>query len=286
MTTFKVYKLVPDKVYRDLVHDGNEKIFSHHHHQNDEEDRSIKSIQENNEMEFKKISNENETNTANLYEAPSSHLQSGDGLIPPLWVFNDRNTLPQYSTPNKLVDTFSKYKKILDMDLPEKLKIQLAQYYKDKYNHARFNENEFNNGINSDDENDDDDDNDDAKIYLNPQKRALEEAISKIRKNSKPKGILAARIGKIMIESPKFIKWEGTGDISHPKYANNLNLFNLLSCLVYAKKGSTQELRDIFNLIRPFYKKIKDHIINKSIILKIRTFRDSNSSGNVVYHAL
>ena len=218
MTTFKVYKLVPDKVYRDLVHDGNEKISSHNHQKNEKE-RSIRSIQENNEMDLKKISNENESNTANLYEAPS-HLQSGDGLNHPLWVFNEQNTLPQYSTPKKLVDSFSKYKKILDMDLPEKLKIQLAQYYKDKYNHARFNDNDFNNENNIVDEYDDDDDDNDIirdKTFLNPRTRALEEAISKIRKNSKPKGVLAARIGKIMIKSPKLIKWEGTGDISHPK---------------------------------------------------------------------
>ena len=282
MSTFKVYKLVPDKIYRDLVRDGNSKIPSHHH-QKIEKERSVKSIQENNEMEFNKISNENESNTANLYEAPS-HLQSGDGVIPPLWVFNDRNTLPQFSAPNKLVDSFSKYKKILDMDLPEKLKIQLAQYYNDKYNQARFKGNKLNN----DDGDSDDDDGDDVDdvSYLNPETRALDQAISKIRKNSKPKAILAGRIGKIMLKSPKHIKWEGSGEISHPKYINNLNLLKLLSCLVYARKGSVQELQDIFNLIRPFYKKIKDHIINKSVLAKIRTFYDTNSSAKVVYHSL
>ena len=283
MSTFKVYKLVPDKVYRDLVHDGNSKIPLNHHQKNEKE-RSVKSIQENNEMEFNKISNENESNTANLYEAPS-HLQSGDGLKPPLWVFNDRNTLPQFSVGNKLVDSFSKYKKILDMDLPEKLKIQLAQYYKEKYNHARFKGNEFNNDDGDSDDDGDDDDDDDVG-YLNPETRALEQVISKIRKNSKPKAILAARIGKIMLKSPKHIKWEGSGEISFPKYINNLNLLKLLSCLVYARKGSVQELQDIFNLIRPFYKKIKDHIINKSLLAKINTFYDTNSNGKVLYHSL
>ena len=285
MSGYKPYKLIPEKHYQDLINEKKCTNLAPHENQVNHEnnERSIKSIQDNNEMEFNSLSKENGVNISNLYGAPSPHLKTGRGLKDPLWVYDNDNTLPQFSNPKKLLDSFSNYNKILDLDLPEKLKVKIAQFYRDKYDNKR------NKSIDRNDEDDDDDDDDenydDNDVIIAP-KAALDVALKRIGQKSKVKMDLANKIASVLLKSSKYIKWDGSGQIIFPKYINEINLFNLLSIIVYARKGSENDIQNIFNIIRPFFRKIEDYIQNRSLLDKIRGFRNKKNKGKSLYQSI
>ena len=282
MSGYKPYKLIPEKHYQDLVTEKKAKTLSSEENQGNHEnnERSIKSIQENNEMEFNSISKENGVNISNLYGAPSPHLKTGTGIKDPLWIYNNDNTLPQFSNPKKLMDSFTNYNKILDLDLPEKLKIKIAQYYRDKYDQTRNKSLELNEEYDDDSDYGDNDD-----VIIGP-KAALDDAIKRIGQKSKQKMDLARKIGSILMKSAKFIKWDGSGEIIFPKYINEINLFNFLTFIVYARKGSENDIQNVFNIIRPFFKKIEDYIQNRLLLAKIRGFRNKKNIGKSIYQSI
>ena len=97
---------------------------------------------------------------------------------------------------------------------------------------------------------------------------------------------LANKIASVLLKSSKYIKWDGSGQIIFPKYINEINLFNLLSIIVYARKGSENDIQNIFNIIRPFFRKIEDYIQNRSLLDKIRGFRNKKNKGKSLYQSI
>ena len=253
MSGYKPYKLIPEKHYQDLINEKKCTNLAPHENQVNHEnnERSIKSIQDNNEMEFNSLSKENGVNISNLYEAPSPHLKTGRGIKDPLWVYDNDNTLPQFSNPKKLLDSFSNYNKILDLDLPEKLKVKIAQFYRDKYDNKR------NKSIDKNDEDDDDDDDenyDDNDVIIAP-KAALDVALKRIGQKSKVKMDLANKIASVLLKSSKYIKWDGSGQIIFPKYINEINLFNLLSIIYMPEKDQKMIFKIFLILLDLFLEK-------------------------------
>ena len=110
------YKLVPVKMFEDILKNTHTSV---------DANRSIKSIIED---------SENNNNIQNKDTKPkystSINLQmsTGGAQATPLWVYEDQNTLPNYSQAKKITDTF-----VLDnKSIPDHIKVQLLQYLKDK----------------------------------------------------------------------------------------------------------------------------------------------------------
>ena len=68
----------------------------------------------------------------------------------------------------------------------------------------------------------------------------------------------AMDIVSVFLKNKNLIKWNSEGDFTLPIYAVNspLNLDSLLNTLVYARKGSEQEIRNTIKIIKPFFKAI------------------------------
>ena len=69
------------------------------------------------------------------------------------------------------------------------------------------------------------------------------------------------------------------GDFTLPIYAVNssLNLDSLLKTLVYAKKGSDQEIQSTIEIIKPFFKIIKEHVVNRKVFRTLEGIQDNVS---------
>ena len=65
-------------------------------------------------------------------------------------------------------------------------------------------------------------------------------------------------IVSVFLSNKNLIRWNSEGDFTLPIYAVNspLNLNSLLKTLVYAKKGSHQEIQSSIEIIKPFFKAI------------------------------
>ena len=69
------------------------------------------------------------------------------------------------------------------------------------------------------------------------------------------------------------------GDFTLPIYAVNspLKLDSLLRTLVYTKKGTHQEIQSTINIIKPFFKTIKEHVVNRKVIKALEDIQDDVS---------
>ena len=68
-----------------------------------------------------------------------------------------------------------------------------------------------------------------------------------------------------------------------PKYVDTsiINLSSLMRILLYANLGTEREVEEVIHVVRPFYKSIKDFIVNKRILRRLNTFQD-NIKNNYV----
>ena len=68
-----------------------------------------------------------------------------------------------------------------------------------------------------------------------------------------------------------------------PKYADTsiINLPSLMRILLYSNVGTEREIEEVIHIIRPFYKSIKDFIVNKRILRRLNIFQD-NIKNNYV----
>ena len=277
MSAIKVYKLVPQKQFDQLLQKHNKNIFEGDNQpvqpqqkQLEESQRSVKSIQNENEMDYNDLSRQN-NNLTELYSVPGTEMiKQGEGTTP-LWIYDEQHTLPQYSKANKMVNSFSKYKNILKADMPENLKLTLKQYYNDKYNRSRESNNDLNT-FDSDEEN----------IQTTPQ-QAMNNYVDMQIGNSKKK--LAAKVGEIMLNYPNHIRWDQTGRLTHPKFINTnvINLHILMSILIYVVREKEEQLQEVYNIIKPFYKKLLPFIKNKKVKQKIDLWEANKHKSNRNY---
>merc|ERR1712082_171354 len=79
----------------------------------------------------------------------------------------------------------------------------------------------------------------------------------------------AMDIVTIFLGNKNLIRWNSVGEFPLPIYATNLaiNLNSLLKTLVYANGGSDQEIRSTIEIIKPFYRSIKEHVVNRKIFV-------------------
>ena len=185
----------------------------------------------------------------------------------PLWIYGDQTTLPDYSQGKKVSDSFESYKNMLDNNtIPEHTKIQLLQFLKDKYDTAR----RPYAPVDPEDEEDDDDDD------HNGHGKIIRSIISPMGAEKRRR---AMNIVAIFLGNKNLIRWNSVGEFTLPIYAANLaiNLNSLLRTLVYANGGSDQEIRSTIEIIKPFYKSIKEHIVNRKVLKTLDGIEDDVS---------
>ena len=251
------YKLVPVKMFEDILKNTHTSV---------DANRSIKSIIED---------SENNNNIQNKDTEPkystsiNPQTSTGGAQSTPLWVYEDQNTLPNYSQAKKVTDTFESYKNVLDNNsIPDHIKVQLLQYLKDKYDKTRtaFEPSEV------------DDDDDEAGDYVDPNydghNRLLQSIITDMGREKKNK---AKSIISFFLSNNNVIKWNSEGEFTLPKYADTsiINLASLMRILLYSNVGTEREIEEVIHIIRPFYKSIKDFIVNKKILNRLNIFQEN-----------
>merc|ERR1712082_547578 len=89
----------------------------------------------------------------------------------------------------------------------------------------------------------------------------------------------AMNILNIFLGNKNLIRWNSVGEFTLPIYTANLpiNLNSLLKTLVYANGGSDQEIRSTIEIIKPFYKSIKEHVVNRKVLKTLEGIEDDVS---------
>ena len=251
------YKLVPVKMFEDILN-GHTAV---------DANRSIKSIIED---------AENKDTEPKYSTSVKPQTSTGGGAqATPLWVYEDQNTLPNYSQAKKVTDTFESYKNVLDNNsIPDRIKVQLLQYLKDKYDKTRG----------AFDPSEDDDDEDNTGVNADPNydghSRLLHSIMDTMghEKKNKAKSIIS-----FFLRNNNVIKWNSEGEFTLPKYVDTsiINLGSLMRILLYANLGTEREVEEVIHVIRPFYKSIKDFIVNRKILSRLNIFQD-NMKNNYV----
>ena len=256
------YKLVPVKMFEDIMK-GHTAV---------EANRSIKSIIED---------SENKDTEPKYSTSVKPQTSTGGAQATPLWVYEDQNTLPNYSQAKKVTDTFESYKNVLDNNsIPNHIKVQLLQYLKDKYDKTRgaFDPSE-----------DDDDDDDNTGVNADPNYdghnrllRSIMDAMGPEKKN-KAKSIIS-----FFLSNNNVIRWNSEGEFTLPKYVDTsiINLGSLMRILLYANLGTEREVEEVIHVVRPFYKSIKDFIVNKRILRRLNIFQDNIKNNYVNFNSI
>ena len=252
------YKLVPVKMFEDILKNTRTSV---------DANRSIKSIiedSENNNIQNKDTEPKYSTSI-------DPQMSTGGAQAGPLWVYEDQNTLPDYSQAKRVTDSFESYKNVLDNNsIPGHIKVQLLQYLKDKYDKTRT----------TFEPSEDDEDADNVDPNYDGHSRLLESIMTAmgVDKRNKAKSIIS-----FFLSNNNVIKWNSEGEFTLPKYADTsiINLPSLMRILLYANAGSEREIEEVIHVIRPFYKSIKDFIFNKKILRRLDIFQD-NIKNNYV----
>ena len=256
------YKLVPVKMFEDIMK-GHTAV---------EANRSIKSIIED---------SENKDTEPKYSTSVKPQTSTGGAQATPLWVYEDQNTLPNYSQAKKVTDTFESYKNVLDNNsIPDHIKVQLLQYLKDKYDKTRgaFDPSE-----------DDDDDDDNTGVNADPNydghNRLLQSIMDAMgpEKKNKAKSIIS-----FFLSNNNVIRWNSEGEFTLPKYVDTsiINLGSLMRILLYANLGTEREVEEVIHVVRPFYKSIKDFIVNKRILRRLNIFQDNIKNNYVNFNSI
>lgn len=310
-STIKQYKLVPAKIYDNLMGQQNKDI----NIINDELDnknsdctpitsnidiRSINDIQEKAlsqkqslsqmvnrskhrinsnpaDQPDKKIMGINNSDDAN----PANHiLRNADGNVLS-WTHNTATQLPKYSQQSKIEDTHDQYNYILNANnIPQNIKMKLMEYMYNKYkmskqpNHLH----DMNESIIS---SDDECNRSISNINENDQKAAITDVIS-----ATPPGMLniTNKLATQLMRQKKYIQWSADGEILYPVefYKSKIiTIDKLIRILIYPDVGGQNELRAVQTLIKPFYKSIKSYVKNKNIqsAMALLDYHKGSTSG-------
>ena len=229
------YKLVPVKMFDDLIE---------YRHTPVECDRSITSIVEDSRNN---ISNDQSSVKYSTPCGPQISVGEGGDGASPMWVYEDQSILPNYSQGKKVTESLESYKNILDNnDVPEHVKIQLLQFFRDRYDKARV-------------------PHDDSPQLEEGDPNAIIHSILDSMggdKRNRAQHIIT------ILNNNNLVKWNSMGDFILPRYAT-INLRSLLRTLVYANVGSEREIQATVEIIKPFYKYIKQHIVNRAVITRL-----------------
>ena len=84
-------------------------------------------------------------------------------------------------------------------------------------------------------------------------------------------------IVQVFLRNNNLIRWNAEGDFILPKYVDNstINLESLLRTLLYVNAGSESEIQSAIDIIKPFYKSIKQYILNKKISRRLEAIQDN-----------
>ena len=261
----KPYKLVPLKIYQDLVTSKDSTSTNNTNSSNSTTPRTIGDIQENTLKEMIK-NNQGNKNSNDLALPPlekQMDMNLGSGPTPKnlVWTHQDQYQLPQFSSQSKIENAFDKYKSILNSDeLSETMKLKLMEVFKNKYDKTRQDSSRT---LYSGDE---DDDEDPYGHYSGPQ---LAVALL-LSKTGLSKMSLVKKMTDELQQHKKHFNWDFNGTITHPpKYRRSphINLSKMVNVLtVKNNKPTPTELAIITNIVRPFYQKIRAHVKNKDIL--------------------
>ena len=276
------YKLIPVKVFEDLMAKNNDDSNNKYNNNNNNNNNNInnnmtnkRSIKEIQDLAISKIMDEN----TNSLEIPSVEQQLkenvktyGEGAKTKnnlAWLYQDDTKLPQFSTQSKIESSLDDYLNILNSkDIPNDMKVKLATFYKQKYDRSRKPD-----VFKDDDYYDDEDENfDDINIgntalatYSGPE-LAVAIILSKTNVTKIP---LIKKLSTELMKHTKYINWNYKGIITHPEQYRNtqhINLGRMLNIMVSkTEKATPTEFAIITNIIRPFYLDIKSHIKNSEI---------------------
>ena len=236
------YKLVPVKMFEDIMKKTQPAPV---------QNRSITSIIENSQND---ISNDQPSQKFSTPTGPQMSVGRGNESSSPMWVYDNQSILPDYSQGRKVSQSFESYKNMLDNDsIPEHIKIQLLHFFRDKYDRSRL-------------------PHDAADQIEDENQNAILDSI--LDPMSAEKRNKAARIIRIFLNNSNVIMWNSNGEFILPRYAS-INLRSLLRTLVYAHEGSDREVAGAIEIIKPFYKHIKNEIVNKKILSRLNNIQDN-----------
>ena len=246
------YKLVPVKMFEDIMKKTQPAP---------DQNRSISSIIENSQND---ISNDLPSQKFSTSTGPQMSVGQGNEYNSPMWVYENQSILPDYSQGRKVSESLESYKKMLDDEtIPEHIKIQLLQFFRDRYDKSRL-------PYDTADPIEEGDPN--AVLH------SILEPMSVYKKNK------ASKIIKVFLNNSNVITWNSMGEFILPRYAT-INLRSLLRTLVYANEGSDREILSTVEIIKPFYKHIKQDIVNKKVISRLENIQDSVSKKYVALNS-
>ena len=279
------YKLIPLKQYQDLV-DNNCVQNQKQELGRVEKDlkgeaprRTIAQIQEQNLAEFTKKSKNQDLDEVSQNQ---KYYGMGDSKSNLTWLYDNKNTLPKYSQQRKIEGNYDNYSEILySKNIPDKLKLQILNYFRQKYDSSRNDREFFDDGSASDDS---------MSLYshrTNSQSKqhydydakiAIEHILSNV--NSAKKTDIKDLSEKLLLLKD-YIKWDKKGNLIKPVITGGhiKNLEQLVNILVYSKRGTKKEVMETLQIIKPFYKKIYKFIVNKKLQSHIETWNLYNKTS-------
>ena len=249
--------------------------------------RSINSIQEQNASDITTLPRPPPPPTESVDLKTGFGGHGSDNNL--MWIHNDAHKLPQFSVQSKIADSYRAYNDILKSKVPDDLKIKLMQFYGDRYNNTRK---APYGGIFAGHDSDDSESGDTITTVAPTQQRrqqgdaltAVSEVIKKT--SSKAMKVSVKNLANELIKHDIFFQWDVNGNITFPKSVNTniINLHKLIRILIYVRSGTMPEHYEISNIIRPFYKKIKPFVRNKSILSKIEEWDRYKGSSASTRH--
>ena len=276
---FKTYKLVPQNIFQDLIKNKNDEL----------QNRNIEAPQQQQEQKAtmpswgRSISDIVDRKTTG--EGSSNALVLGGNKNNLQWLYTDDSKLPQYSKQNKIVDSFDKYKEILNANIPDNLKIKLMHLYKDKYDSYRLGSN-FDDGDPHYDSDDDDDFVQHANLPIQQnEQNERNKPIAKLLMTL-PKNKMSAVRGLVedFEKEPEYLHWNAKGVLKRPaKYANtpHMNIIKLIKIMTTKSIVTPTELSIIKDILKPIYTNINiSRVKNEQIEQFIVDLYKKNHNGN------
>ena len=199
------------------------------------------------------------------------------------WIHDDARTMPQFSTQSKIATSLDNYLDILNSEkIPPDMKVKLATLFQQKYDRSRRPQ------IYRDEQAISNEDNDEDDIYLGSTQYAdysgPELAIAVILgKSNISKLQPIKRLAAELYKQRRHFNWNYKGIITHPpqyRHTPHLKLSRMIDIMVTKmEKPTPTESSIIFNIIRPFYKDIKPHVKNTSILQQMNAWDIYNSQS-------
>ena len=241
----KTYKLVPISFF-----ENDEKMETQKEEERDgDNSRSINDIVESNlqKNNFKPSSHyiadfKLGSKTKNQMDGRGLVRDDANKLGGPIFLPNT-NVLPEYSEARKLKSLDQNLKDLLaDTTIPEDFKIKLYLILKQKYDNVREN---LDNEKSDTDKMDFSDENQSPMSILN-------KVINELPNNKKGE---AQKLVNIFMQQGKFLRWDESGNITHPKLTNrgSFDLRMLIKSILYKKHVSDAHTKITGQIIRPFF---------------------------------